>query len=214
MALALYHASRPSNMGYHLKTMAKGWHHLAQIGLWQLQGKAPYPYLAHGGWADIPNKSSLFTMYEIFSLLEQAPDPNNRITLNDHTDPNGTRQVHVHWEFTERDRQSVEKARRLFDQEMAESGFGTTQWHPEPYTSASSVHPSGGTRMHTSPRYGVVDADCRVHGVSNVYIASSGVFPTCGYANPTLTVVALATRLADRVKAQFGQAVQVQTKAG
>jgi choline dehydrogenase-like flavoprotein len=213
MALSVYHASRPTQVGHHLKTMAKGWNHLAQIGLWQLQGKAPYPYLAHGGWADIPNKSSLFSVFEIFSLLEQAPDPNNRITLSDHTDPNGTPQVHVHWEFTELDRKSVERARQVFDREMTESGFGTTTWHPDPYTSASSVHPLGGTRMHSDPNYGVVDANCKVHGVSNVYIASSGVFPTSGYANPTLTVVALATRVADRVKAQLLQPVTMRPMA-
>lgn len=213
MALAVYHASRPTQIGHHIKAMAKGWRHLAQIGLWELQGKAPYPYLAHGGWADIPNKSKLFSVFEVFSLLEQAPDPNNRITLTEHTDPNGTRKVHVHWEFTERDRQSVARARQVFDQEMAESGFGTTLWHPDPYTSASSVHPIGGTRMHSSPRFGVVDADCRVHGMSNLYIAGSGVFPTSGYANPTLTVVALSARLADCVKARLLHVPALQTTA-
>lgn len=213
VALSLYHASRPSDLGRHTKNMLKGWHHLAQIGLWQLQGKAPYPYLARGGWADIPNKSSLFDVFEIFSLLEQAPDPDNRITLTDRTDPNGTRQVRVHWQFTEQDRRSVEATRRVFEQEMAESGLGTVTWHPDPYTSASSVHPSGGTRMHTNPRFGVVDAQCKVHGVSNLYIASSGVFPTCGYANPTLTVVALATRVADAVKANLTAPITVGAAA-
>jgi choline dehydrogenase-like flavoprotein len=56
--------------------------------------------------------------------------------------------------------------------------------------------------MHNDPRQGVVDANCRVHGLSNVYVAGSSVFPTGGYANPTLTLVALALRLADHLKAQ------------
>jgi choline dehydrogenase-like flavoprotein len=59
--------------------------------------------------------------------------------------------------------------------------------------------------MSTDPRLGVVDENCKVHGVSNLYIASSAVFPTSGYANPTLTVVALACRLADHIKQTYKQ---------
>jgi choline dehydrogenase-like flavoprotein len=59
----------------------------------------------------------------------------------------------------------------------------------------------GGTRMHADPRQGVVDPDGRVHGIANLYVAGSSVFPTYGCATPTLTIVALATRLADHLKA-------------
>jgi choline dehydrogenase-like flavoprotein len=58
----------------------------------------------------------------------------------------------------------------------------------------------GTTRMHVDPKRGVVDPDCRVHGVANLYVAGSSVFPTSGYANPTFTIVALALRLADHLK--------------
>jgi len=61
-------------------------------------------------------------------------------------------------------------------------------------------HHMGTTRMHDDPRQGVVDSDCRVQGVSNLYVAGSSVFPTGGYANPTLTIVALALRLAEHLK--------------
>ena len=61
-------------------------------------------------------------------------------------------------------------------------------------------HLLGTTRMHDLPRHGVVDRVCRVHGSSSVYVAGASVFPTGGYANPTLTVVALAIRLADELK--------------
>src|SRR6185503_13581418 len=60
-------------------------------------------------------------------------------------------------------------------------------------------HPSGTTRMHDDPREGVVDADLRVHGTANLHVAGSSVFPTAGFANPTLTAVALAMRLADHI---------------
>jgi choline dehydrogenase-like flavoprotein len=62
-------------------------------------------------------------------------------------------------------------------------------------------HPMGGTRMHVDPEQGVVDENCRVHGIANLYVAGSSVFPTSlGYVNPTLTVVALSTRLADHLR--------------
>ena len=57
----------------------------------------------------------------------------------------------------------------------------------------------GTTRMHPNPRNGVVDEDSKVHGIGNLYVAGSSVFPTSGYTNPTLTIVALAVRLADHV---------------
>ena len=64
----------------------------------------------------------------------------------------------------------------------------------------SSAHQLGTTRMSASPEEGVVDAQCRVHKVENLFIAGGSVFPTSSHANPTLTVVALALRLADHLK--------------
>lgn len=72
-----------------------------------------------------------------------------------------------------------------------------------PCSLTGGKHHMGTTRMHPDPRQGVVDPDCRVHGVANLYVAGSSVLPTCGYANPTLTIVALAVRLADRLKAEM-----------
>jgi choline dehydrogenase-like flavoprotein len=62
----------------------------------------------------------------------------------------------------------------------------------------------GTTRMHADPAKGVVDADCRVHGVGNLYVAGSSVMPTGGAATVTLTAVALAIRLADHLKRRLG----------
>ena len=61
-------------------------------------------------------------------------------------------------------------------------------------------HHLGTTRMHVDPRHGVVEPSCRVHGVSDLYVTGGSVFPTSGAANPTLTIVALAMRLADELK--------------
>jgi len=64
-------------------------------------------------------------------------------------------------------------------------------------------HHMGTTRMHTDPRQGVVDANSRVHGVANLYVAGSSVFPTYGASNPTLNMIALTLRLADHIRGQF-----------
>ena len=69
---------------------------------------------------------------------------------------------------------------------------------------AGTSHHMGTTRMHDDPRQGVVDWNSKVHGIANVYIAGSSVFPTGGYANPTLTIVAITLRLADHLKAASG----------
>ena len=67
-------------------------------------------------------------------------------------------------------------------------------------TTRGGDHHMGTTRMASDPAHGVVDAQCRVHGLDNLWIAGSSVFPTCGFVNPTFTIVALALRLADRVE--------------
>jgi choline dehydrogenase-like flavoprotein len=66
-------------------------------------------------------------------------------------------------------------------------------------------HPMGTTRMASCPSKGVVNADCRVHGVENLYVAGSSIFPTGGHANPTLLIVALAARLASHLRRVAGQ---------
>ena len=67
-----------------------------------------------------------------------------------------------------------------------------------------SFHQMGTTRMHEDPRFGVVDEDCKVHDINNLFVTGSSVFPTAGQANPTLTILALALRLADQISEDFG----------
>jgi choline dehydrogenase-like flavoprotein len=74
--------------------------------------------------------------------------------------------------------------------------------NPEKKKFNSNAHNIGTTRMSDTPESGVVDTDCKVHGVENLYVAGSSVFPTSGHANPTLMILALALRLADHLKAK------------
>ena len=72
-----------------------------------------------------------------------------------------------------------------------------------PSFTSGGWHHMGTTRMSDNPQTGVVDANCKVHGINNLYIAGSSCYPTGGSVNPTLTVVALALRLSDHIKKQI-----------
>lgn len=137
---------------------------------------------------------------------EQLPNPASRIGLGTETDAFGLREVTVDWQLTAQDKRGAAAGNRLFGAELGRTGFGRlwssmpdgdTSWPLETY---GDVHLIGTTRMHRDPKFGVVDENCRIHGVSNLYVAGSSVFPTEGIANPTFTIVALALRLADHIK--------------
>jgi choline dehydrogenase-like flavoprotein len=136
---------------------------------------------------------------------EQVPNPDSRVSLAESKDALGLRKIRLDWRLTEQDRHSVVEHIRSVAMEFGALGIGrmwlnvldNDQW-PDKVMGGS--HHMGTTRMHTDPRQGVVDPDCKVHGVSNLYVAGSSVFPTAGAANPTLTLVALTLRLADHLR--------------
>jgi choline dehydrogenase-like flavoprotein len=135
---------------------------------------------------------------------EQAPNPESRVTLVDQKDATGVRRVRLDWRFTELDRRSWRRSLEVTAGALAAAGIGRLHSHPfrdeRGWPMLQGSHHIGTARMSREPRRGVVDPDCRVHGVSNLWVAGSAVFPTTGYANPTLTIVALALRLADHLK--------------
>jgi choline dehydrogenase-like flavoprotein len=108
--------------------------------------------------------------------------------------------------MTELDRHSWVRAHQIVDEELRQTGVGRLHMTSEfeqsvwPASMDGGSHHAGTTRMHVDSNRGVVDEHCRVHGVENLYIAGPSVFPTSGSANPVLTIVALALRLADQVK--------------
>jgi choline dehydrogenase-like flavoprotein len=139
---------------------------------------------------------------------EPVPNADSRVTLSTQQDPFGQPRVKLDWRLTSMDRQNMTRAHQILGQELGKAGLGRVKlnfieeedgWPENPQLSRSSHH-NGTTRMSSNPKQGVVDKNCRIHGVSNVYIAGSSVFPTSGHANPTLTIVALAIRLADHIK--------------
>ncbi len=141
---------------------------------------------------------------------EQAPDPESRVTLGTRRDRFGLPVARVSWRPAASDRASIRASQEIIDGALRSAGLGHIELmmgdeHP-PTFFEGNFHHLGATRMHTDPTVGVVDADCRVHGVRNLYIAGSSVFPTYGCSNPTLTVVALALRLADHLKKRLAEA--------
>lgn len=135
---------------------------------------------------------------------EQLPDPDSRVRLGSRTDRLGMPVAQVDWRLTEATRQGAARALRLIAAEVGQAGAGRvvlarTALDPAG-TFQTGNHHMGTTRMDPDPGLGVVDTDLRVHGVDNLYVAGSAVFPTTGYANPTLTLVALAHRLAAHLR--------------
>jgi choline dehydrogenase-like flavoprotein len=141
----------------------------------------------------------------LYYQLEHAPNPQSRITLIPERDPLGMPRVQLDWRFGELEKRTLHRANEIIGQELGRAGCGrvsavytdpTTGW---PAGVRGAWHQMGTTRMHLDPKQGVVDANCQVHGVANLFIAGSSVFPTSGYTNPTLTIVALGLRLSDHV---------------
>jgi choline dehydrogenase-like flavoprotein len=138
---------------------------------------------------------------------EQAPNPESRVGLGTRRDRFGLPVAQIDWRPTDTDRASIRAAQEVIDEALRAGGLGHVELmlgdERPPALIEGNFHHLGTTRMHTDPTAGVVDADCRVHGIRNLYVAGSSVFPTYGCSNPTLTVVALALRLADELKKQL-----------
>jgi choline dehydrogenase-like flavoprotein len=141
---------------------------------------------------------------------ECAPDADSRITLGNETDALGLRRVKLDWRLPAELERTYRRAHELLADELQRHGIGRLTIGMDGSVAKalahaeSSYHHMGATRMHESPRKGVVDANSKVHDVNNLFIAGSSVFPTYGHINPTLTIVALAVRLADHIKQECG----------
>jgi choline dehydrogenase-like flavoprotein len=133
---------------------------------------------------------------------EQLPSRENRITLGAKRDQLGIPKACLQWRVSTQDLANVVRAQeclaeafRAHDVELFRPE-GARGWR---LAISGGAHHMGATRMHRDPMLGVVDQDCRVHGTGNLYVAGSSVFPRGGWAPPTLTIVALAVRLAHRI---------------
>ena len=146
--------------------------------------------------------------FKLNDKVEQRPNPDSRVTLSSETDELGQPRISFHWALTEQEKRTIRIGTEILGQELGRLGLGRLhrrEWiAPEhdgwPTHLRDGFHHMGTTRMSASPEKGVVDPDCKVHSVQNLYVAGSSVFPTSGTANPTLTLIALALRLSDHLK--------------
>ena len=143
---------------------------------------------------------------DLIARIDPAPNPNSRITLSREKDRLGQNLAKLDWRLSPIDKHSLRRALEIIAVELGRAGLGrlrigidddNTTW---PSDLEGAWHHIGTTRMSDDPKNGVVDKNCLVHGISNLYIAGSSVFPTSGSGTPTLTLVALSLRLADHVK--------------
>jgi choline dehydrogenase-like flavoprotein len=146
------------------------------------------------------------------ALCEMAPNPNSRLTLSEARDQLGMRRARIDWRVGELERRTASEYVKTIAGEFERLGVGSYDLKQAAHLEDSgnwmrmagdNNHHMGATRMHESDKYGVVDSNCRVHGLDNLYIGSSAVFPSSGSANPTLTILALCIRIADRIKEEL-----------
>lgn len=144
-------------------------------------------------------------MFTVAVMAEQEPLSGSRLRLTDVPDEAGVPQALLDWRTGPTDAQSMRRSQALVGTALQEAYGGTVHSLLDgvelPHLGVG-YHHMGTTRMAPAAVDGVVDPDCRVHGVDNLYLAGSSVFPTGGFANPTLTVVALAVRLAEHLGAR------------
>ncbi len=215
LARALSRGKLPENARLHARNVAQGADFIAARTLFKASGGRLFRHfnagpdmLNGGGWSEEGTPSQRFSVVDVHFHVEQAPHPENRIMLLDQRDKLGCRKTHLHWLWRERDIDSIARAQKMVAEEFRRAGLGEyriLEEHGRPVLEASGLHHHmGTTRMNSDTRYGVVDAHQRVHGISNLYMAGYSVFPTGGYMNPTLTVLALSIRLGDHLKQVLG----------
>ncbi|WP_149276889.1 FAD-dependent oxidoreductase [Pareuzebyella sediminis] len=154
-------------------------------------------------------EGSISRAFTLHTRIEQAPNPNSRVTLLSEKDELGVPKTKLNWELTALDKRSIRRIYQLLGRQMGLSNLGRvrlneflrdeddTAW---PDDLNAGWHHMGTTRMSDTPKKGVVDPNCQVHGISNLYVAGSGCYTTSGAPNPTLTLVALSLRLSDYIK--------------
>jgi choline dehydrogenase-like flavoprotein len=186
----------------HIRNVLGGPHELLAFGHHMLRDR----FLASRKFPSIIVKSSA-GHYSLDFHAEQEPIASSRVELSEERDRFGVPRLQVDWRYSAQDLTTAREAIRLFAQDIQSSGIGLFEYDPASIElemtryGAYGGHHLGTARMGTDPRKSVVDADCRVHGIRNLYVAGGAVFPTSSQANPTLTIVALAMRLAARLGA-------------
>ncbi|MGH9324440.1 MAG: GMC oxidoreductase [Vicinamibacteria bacterium] len=141
-------------------------------------------------------------------FCEQPPDPESRVSLSPERDRLGMNKLVLEWRLGPEVTRSVLRLQELLRERLKEAGIGELDLSADAIRFTDASHHLGTTRMAASPRTGVVDADGRVHGIPNLFMAGGSVFPSAGHANPTLTIVALSLRLAEHLRVRLSHSAR------
>jgi len=149
------------------------------------------------------------TAYQLGNNVQQTPNPDSRVKLSAKKDPFDRPHPQLDWKLSRLDQEGVVKGQRLIAREVGRSGFGRMRIEmlegSDDFLEScwGGAHHMGTTRMDEDPARGVTNGNAKVHHTHNLYVAGSSLFPTCGWSNPTLTIVATSIRLADHLKMRF-----------
>jgi choline dehydrogenase-like flavoprotein len=150
--------------------------------------------------------NTLIDHVRLSTRIDPVPNPDSRVKLSNTRDALGLPQIDFHWQLTPLDKHSVRRSLEIIGAELGRAGLGRLQitlddddtaW---PKDTRGGWHHMGTTRMSDDPTRGVVDRNCQVHGIENLFVAGSSVFPTAGSGTPTMMLVSLALRLSDHIK--------------
>ncbi len=147
----------------------------------------------------------LGTVFSVLNHMEQIPKPESRLDLSKHKDQFGINQLRIDWRIDPLEKASLCRLHEVVRKRLAVQGTGQLESRLDSSADdwpivQDSAHHMGTTRMHLDPKQGVTDGYGRVHDVQNLYVSGNSLMPTSGHANPTLTAVALAIRLAEHLK--------------
>jgi len=205
---------------------------LREVILWALRGRVPSDIALRSGKiiADIPNAMTVAVAHlksvaghvrrwHFVTILEPEPNKDSRLILAKDCDPLGLPRVILDWRLTPLVERTLQVTQETIVKELKSIGIECFVQGPGGPKANQAVsdprwvwHHMGTTRMSDDPNDGVVDPNCRVHGMKNLYIAGSSVFPTCSTDMPTLTVIALAHRLADYLKLEMKRRVKIENR--
>jgi len=172
------------------------------------------PHVRHrlkGGVVNTPHRTDCF---EVRLMSETVPNPDSKVYLDENSDAMGLKVAVLDWKLAKQDRDSFSAIANLvkcyFDRQDGVSmsllewvNDCDSDWTKFINSDGHYGHHMGTTKMGSNPQQSVVDENCKVHGMGNLYVAGSSVFPTFGFANPTLTIVALSLKLAGHLKEKW-----------
>lgn len=167
------------------------------------------PDLAYAVFDNVVNPDWVQRRFALETVMEPVPNPDSRVTLGTERDELGLNRPVVDWRLTAKDREDFLRTHDLIRQTLTEKGLILSEGEPGDAEQGWEErktwcwHHMGTTRMDDDPARGVVDSQCRVHGVHNLYVGGSSVFPAMGSDHPTINLVALALRLSDRLAGEM-----------